>query len=108
LSPYANELDQDLTVPKAIVRYGFAINQPMDYIFIVASAVSVGIWSVLIIRGSEFPKWIGYYGIALLLMAMVAAFFQFNFINLYGFRLIIFGMVSWIISVGIFMFRKSK
>ena len=107
LSHYANELNQNLTVPQAIVRYGFAINKPMDYIFIVASAVSVGIWSVLMIRGSEFPKWVGYYGLSLLLLAMVAAFFRFNFIDLYGFRTVVFGIVSWVVSVGVLMFTKE-
>ncbi len=108
LSHYANELNQDLTIPQAIVRYGFAINKPMDYIFIAASAVSVGIWSVLMIRGSKFPKWVGYYGLSLLLLAIVAAFFRFNFIDLSGFRVVVFGMVSWIISVGVFILRKSR
>jgi len=108
LSHYTDKLNQDLTVPQAVIRYGFAINQPMDYIFIVAGVVSVGIWSVLMIRGSQFPKWIGYYGLSLLVLAAVAAIFRFNFVDLYGFRLVVFGVVSWIISVGVFMLTKPN
>ncbi len=90
----------DLNIIKAVSGYGREINIPMDYILLLAFGVSISIWSVLIVQSKKFPKWIGYYGIFLILFSVLAIYNKYNFIGLFGFRIVIFGIVSWIIAVG--------
>lgn len=91
---------------QSIVRYGAAINQPMDYVFIGSILLAMGIWSVLILRTAVFPKWTGYLGILLLLLVLIGLVLRFDFIDLTGFRIFIFGLVSWIVSMGVLMMRR--
>jgi hypothetical protein len=88
---------------KAILTYGRYINIPMDYIMIVMISCGIAIWSFLIVRTDLFPKWIGYFGLLLISFGILGIFLQFNFANLFGFRIFIFGMASWIIGIGYFM-----
>jgi hypothetical protein len=105
---HAQDTEPNLSTVKLILQYGSNINKPMDYIFIMGSSISMGIWSVLILRTTGFPKWIGYYGLVLLLMAGIGFFLNFNFINLVGFRAYIFGMSSWIVLMGYLLAYKLK
>lgn len=91
---------------QSIVRYGAAINHPMDYVFITSILLAMGIWSVLILRTAVFPKWAGYLGILFLLLVLIGLVLRFNFIDLTGFRIFIFGLLSWIISMGVLMIRR--
>lgn len=107
VSAYSGEVEQNLDVLKPILRYGFSINKPMDYIFIAASCLSMGIWSVLIIRDATFPRWTGYYGLLLLVLGVAGVVVRFNFIDLFGFRVFVFGLVSWVVSMGVFLIREK-
>jgi hypothetical protein len=98
----------DVNIINTIGTYGKNINIPMDYILLIAFGLSISIWSVLIIQGKKFPKWIGYYGILLILFGVFSIFNNYNFIGLFGFRITIFGIVSWIILVGIKILLTDK
>ncbi len=100
-----NTLDSNTL--KAILTYGRYINIPMDYIMIVMLSCGITIWSFLIIRTDLFPKWIGYFGLMLIGFGVLGILLQFNFANLFGFRIFIFGMASWIIGMGYFMILKK-
>jgi hypothetical protein len=93
----------DLNTLKLILTYGKYINIPMDYIMISMLSFAIVIWSFLIIRTGLFPKWIGYFGLLLISFGILGIFLQFNFANLFGFRIFIFGMATWIIGMGYFM-----
>lgn len=103
LSKAVKNIPYDENLVKSLLHLAFSLNKAMDYVFVVGCSLSMGIWSSLIIKGSFFPKWIGYYGILLIVFALIATSFNFSFINLLGFRIFIFGMVSWIIGIGYFM-----
>lgn len=96
----------DEAVLKAIIGYGRYINAAMDYIFIAATTFAIGMWSVIIILTAKLPKWIGYYGILIIIAGVVGVFMKFNFISVSGFRIFIFSLVSWLILVGVLMIRK--
>ena len=98
----------DGNIISSIGTYGRNINIPMDYILLISFALSISIWSVLIIMSEKFPKWIGYYGLFLILFGVFALFNKYNFIGLFGFRIIIFGIVSWIIVAGIKILLTNK
>jgi hypothetical protein len=108
ISNYSNAAEQNIEILRPIMRYGFCINKPMDYIFIAAICLAMGIWSVLIIRSAVFPIWTGYFGLLLLMVATVGMVLQFNFVNLFGFRIFIFGMISWIACIGVLLFRGNR
>ncbi len=84
-----------------VVTYGYYINKPMDYILLSAFGLSISIWSALIIRNEQFPDWIGYYGLLLVLAGLLAVFNQHNITGLHGFRIVVSGIISWIIVAGI-------
>jgi hypothetical protein len=103
LSKVVKDISYDENLVKSLLNLAFSLNKAMDYVFVVGCSVSMGIWSSLIIKGTFFPKWLGYYGILLIVFAVIAASLSFSFINLFGFRIFIFGMVSWIIGIGYFL-----
>jgi hypothetical protein len=103
---YANDFEQNINVLKPILKYGSFFNKAMDYVMIIGILVAIIIWSVLIIQSTKFPKWIGYYGLFLLVIASLGAILDFNFVNLFGFRIFVFGLVSWIVLVG-WLMRKE-
>jgi hypothetical protein len=103
LDIYADKIEPNLNILKPIIHYGFSINKPMDYIFITASIVSILIWSILMLKVDKFSKWLGYYGLFLILMGVLGVVISFDFIHLGGFRTFVFGMVSWVILAGIWL-----
>jgi hypothetical protein len=103
---YANEFEQNINVLKPILKYGSFFNKAMDYVMIIGILVAISIWSVLIIQITKFPKWIGYYGLFLLVIALFGAILDFNFVNLFGFRIFVFGLVSWIVLIGWLMKKE--
>jgi hypothetical protein len=107
LSNYSSN-EANITMINAIRNYGTSINIPMDYIFITSIALSIGIWSILIIKLSAHSKWIGYLGILLIVLLGIFNFNTFSFVNLQGFRVLISGFVSWVIITGISMIIKNE
>jgi hypothetical protein len=106
LSHSTEAIQSQPEVIQSIVRYGAAINQPMDYVFIVSILLAMGIWSVLILRTAVFPKWAGYLGLLFLLLVLIGLVMRFNFIDLTGFRIFIFGLLGWIVSMGVLLMRR--
>lgn len=100
VSEVANQ-DYDVNTIKLITTYGRSLNISMDYIIILSFGLAIMIWSALMVKGVNFPKWMGYYGLVLMVAGLVALLNQFNFVGLFGFRVFIFGIVTWIIAVGI-------
>lgn len=87
----------DVNTIRAIVSYGNSINVPMDYIFIFSFSLSFSIWSILIIRSAIFPKWLGYYGLAIILAGVLFSLKQHTLVDLTGFRIVVFAAVSWMV-----------
>lgn len=102
----AEDLQNQVEVIKAIMRYGFAINRPMDFILMGAFMLSMGIWSVLILRTTVFPQWLAYLGLGLVALGILGFAMRFDYIHLDGFRIFIFGMVGWIVGMGVALMRK--
>lgn len=99
--------ENDISTVKKIIYYGKYINISMATIFISATSLAVGIWSVLIIKTNQIAKWIGYFGLTIIAFGLIGVFLKFNFTDLLGFRTFTFGLVTWKIAVGINML-KSK
>ncbi|MBK8955121.1 MAG: hypothetical protein IPM34_06140 [Saprospiraceae bacterium] len=85
---------------KYVCSYGNFINIPMDYIMIISFSITILIWSFLIIRTKRLSRYIGFFGIILIVLGMLLLFNAFNLVNLFGFSIFILGISSWIILVG--------
>jgi len=107
LGAYKNSIAENRDTLNLIIKYGFAINKPLDYIFIVATCLAISIYSILIVSSNKLPKWIGYFGISLIIFAIVGLLIGFVFTNLIGFQLFIFGIATWFLAIGISLI-KSK
>ncbi len=107
LSASKNSITENRATLTLIIKYGFAINKPLDYVFIVATCVSISIYSVLIVASNKLPKWIGYLGISINIFAIVGLLTGFVFTNLIGFQVFIFGISTWFLAIGISLI-KSK
>lgn len=102
----AEDLQNQVEVIKAIMRYGFAINRPMDYILMGAFMLSMGIWSVLILRTNVFPKWLAYLGLGLVVLGSLGFVMRFDYIHLDGFRIFVLSLVGWNVGTGVALMRK--
>lgn len=94
-----------LDTVKLIVHYGITINRALDYVFIAAIFIAIGLWSGLILQTSRLPRGLGYGGLLLVGVVGLGALARFDFIGLAGFRLLIFGLVGWIVLIGWFLSR---
>ncbi|SEL32515.1 hypothetical protein [Parapedobacter koreensis] len=93
----------DQKVVNTVRTYGNYINIPMGYILLAAFTLAIGIWSGLIIRSSVFPNWIGYLGLAVVFPCISGLFFPYDFLGLFGFRIVVLGIVTWIITTDTFI-----
>lgn len=90
-----------------VLKYNTALNHAFDFIFIAAICVAVVLWSVAIVKGRELPRWIGYYGLLLGALGLTLLLSGVTLIDLHGFRLFIFGLVTWIVAIG-FLLRSRR
>ena len=107
LSKYGNNIAENIDMLQLIINYGFAINKPLDYIFIIATCLAITIYSLLIVSSDKLPKWIGYFGISLILFAIIGLLTGFVFSNLIGFQVFIFGIATWFLATGMSL-TKTK
>jgi hypothetical protein len=93
---------------QAIRDYGWLIGVSMDYIFIAALSLAIVIWSCIIIATGQLSKWLGYYGILIVIVTTIGLLMKFNFTTVIGFGLFIFSLVSWMISAAILLIFSAK
>lgn len=108
LDKYSENIDQNILVIKPIVNYGFAINKALDYVFIVSFCSAITIYSIITIVSKRLPKWIGYFGIVILIFAIIGATTNFVFTSLMGFRIFVFSIAGWLLFSGISLIQSKK
>ena len=108
LEKNAGNIESNNFLIKAIVNYGFSINKALDYVFIVAFCMAIFIYSIIVIISEKLPKWIGYFGILIMVFALIGVATNFVFINLTGFRIVVFSIAVWILSSGIHLYKTKK
>ncbi|MEM1122546.1 MAG: hypothetical protein AAGJ18_19035 [Bacteroidota bacterium] len=103
LSRYSERLAENMEVLKPITNFSFAVNAPLDYIFIVACCLSILIYSLLILVEKQFPRWVGWLGIFITLLSIIGGLTGFMFISLTGFRIFTFSIATWILASGVYL-----
>ncbi|TYA74624.1 hypothetical protein [Seonamhaeicola marinus] len=107
LNEFADSLDANRAVVDPIVYYGFAINKPLDYIFMTGCCLAILLYSIIIVRSNLLHKWIGYFGILLIAFAVFGVLTGFIFTNLTGFRVFTFSLAAWILSSAVLLIRSK-
>lgn len=92
---------------KPLLKYGMSLNHAFDYILIGMFCISVLLWSIELVKAKKRSVWLGYFGIALTLIAVIMLVSGFVFVNLYGFRVFVFGLVAWIVWAGVTLIRRT-
>lgn len=108
LNQYSERLEENIEILKLIANYSFAINIPLDYIFIIACCIAIFIYSIVIFLENKFPKWIGYLGIFIVLFSIIGGLTGFIFTSLTGFRVFTFSIAAWILSSGTLLYKSNK
>ncbi len=98
---------EKIQTAEMILSFGFSLNQAFDYIFVGGICQAFLLWSIAIVKGKVFPKWIAFLGIALGLGFLIVMISGFVFSNLQGFRIFFFPIVAWMVSAGILL-QKVK
>jgi hypothetical protein len=93
---------------KPILKYGTSLNHAFDFIFIGALCLSILFWSIAMLQAKKLALWLGYFGIALSLLAIVMLAFGFVFVSLQGFRVFVYGVVVWLFLVSVLLIRPQK
>jgi hypothetical protein len=107
LGKYKNNIAENSDMLKLIINYGFAINKPLDYIFIIATCLAITIYSLLIVSSDKLPKWIGFFGLSLIVFVLIGLLTGFVFSNLIGFQIFIFGIAIWFLATGISLIKTK-
>jgi hypothetical protein len=93
---------------KPIIRYGAALNHGFDYIFIGAMCLSILLWSIAVLQTKKASKWLAYLGIVICIAAVAMLLGGFVFVDLYGFRVFVFSIVTWIVWAGVSLVKAAK
>ena len=95
-------------IHKSILRYNFAFNQALTYVYMMALAIAILIWSARILQTSVLNNLIAYFGILLSLAGIIIFLSGTLSPDLLGFRVFVFSSVAWIILTGILMIRWKE
>ncbi|GMN08386.1 hypothetical protein MTsPCn9_10050 [Croceitalea sp. MTPC9] len=108
LNQHAKSLEQSESFLKILVSYGFTINKALDYVFIVALIFGILIYSILIIKTQKISKYLGYFGLLILIFSIIGGLTGFAFTSLIGFRIFVFSVAVWILCSGISLIQSNK
>ena len=98
----------DGAVLQAVRDYGWLLGSSMDYIFITGLSLAMAIWSGIMIATGQLSKWLGYYGLLIVVVTVSGLLMKFNFTNDVGFGVFIFTLVSWLIIAAMLLIFSSK
>lgn len=84
------------------------INQSFAMIFVVASSMAIVLWSVSILKGTNFARALGTYGCILGPITVLAVLSGHIRLNVHGFGLIVLGQAVWFVIAGVQLWRKNQ
>lgn len=98
----------DGAVLQAVRDYGWLLGSSMDYIFITGLSIAMALWSGIMIVTGRLSKWLGYYGLLIVVVTLSGLLMKFNFTTDFGFGVFIFSLVSWLIAAALLLTFSSK
>lgn len=100
LQSYGEEVLAMSDTIRPVLKYGFALNRAMDYIFIGGIVGATLINCGIILRQGVFPKWLAWLGIASCAMLFLYLIVDLSIISLLGFRIFVFSLAAWLCIAG--------
>ena len=94
----SNEVISSLSPFFKLIR---SFNHAFDFIFIGAVCISTTLWSIAILKTKALHQMLGWFGLFLTIIALGSLFSGFVFVDLFGFRIFIFGWVVWVVGTGL-------
>ncbi|MEO6632585.1 MAG: hypothetical protein ABIN13_12705 [Mucilaginibacter sp.] len=91
-----------------LLSYNSALNHAFDYIFIGGVCIAISLWSIVILKTTNFPKWVGYFGLVTCILVITGFIAGFIFVDLTGFRVFVAGLVLWMAIIGILLKRQDE
>ena len=85
--------------------YDSLLNQGFAKVFFVALSLAIIFWSISILRISRFAQTIGIIGCVVALVSLVGFFSGHVRLDVHGFGLFILAQSTWVILLGVFLFR---
>lgn len=103
---YANP--ESIETVRIVLKYNLSLNHAFDLVYICGSCGATIMWSAAIYRTRKLPVWIGYYGFLLSITGILMLVSDFEFLSLDGFRVFVFGYVSWTTLVGYHLWKFNR
>lgn len=92
---------------KPVLRYAFALNHGFDYIFIGAMCLSILFWSAAMFLFRKGSRWLAWLGMLIVAAAVAMLLGGFVLVDLVGFRVFVFSIVTWIVWAGITLVKAK-
>ncbi len=92
----------------AILMNNFQLNQGFTKVYLVAVAVAVIMWSILLLKKGRLMQITAIIGFLVGAFGLIGIFSGHLKLDVHGFGLLMFGQAIWMILVGIFMIRAEK
>ena len=108
LGQHTSSSTDSIETVRMVLKYNMSLNHAFDFVYIWGSCGATTMWSAAIYRTRKLPVWIGYYGILLSITAISMLVSDFEFLSLDGFRIFVFGYVSWTTLVGYNLWKFKK
>lgn len=83
------------------------VNQAFARVLVVAAAAAIVLWSLAIVRGRALGAGLGYYGLLLGAVLILAMAIGRPGLDVHSFGLVMLGQSSWFIAAGILMWRSA-
>ena len=91
-----------------LLDYNFSINQAFTKIFVVASSLSILLWSLSIRKAGKLALGIGIFGFLVSIVSLAALFGGHLRLDVHGFGTLAFSQATWFILVGVFMLTSKE
>jgi hypothetical protein len=85
----------------ALLSYTGRLNQAYAKVFVSASSVAIILWSSAMLRGRQFHRGIGVYGIVIGLLTLAGLFGGHLVLDVHGEGIVIFAQAVWLILVAV-------
>ena len=108
LGVYADSVAANRESLRFVTTYGFALNQPLDYVFIGGYCLSTLIYSALIMKLRRIPVWLGIVGATFVILVFLGVISGFAFTHLLGFRVFTFSLAAWVLVVGYYLIKSKS
>ena len=91
-----------------LLAYNFAINQGFTKIFVVASSISLILWSLSIWSPEKYSRFVSITGFIVAGVSLLAFFAGHLSLDVHGFGLFAFAQAFWLILVGVLLVRLKN